>query len=197
MRLRLALALAALALAATGCGAAEERVSSPAAGALPPAAAFGADGVTVGLPPGWEPAPAPLTRTSDPREVLAVGTFPLRYRETACNHLPASALEDLGPRDALVILLERGLDPGSNWPDFPPRPEHFGPALGGRSEAAECAPGARFTDHWFGVTDRGRHFHVEVAFGPDATPATQAQAWGILDSLRVDPKARPDWRATG
>jgi hypothetical protein len=194
--MRCAVVLAA-AIALAACGTAEERVASPVAGGPPRAAAYGAHGVTVELPPGWEPARAPLTTITDPREVLAVGTFPLHHRPTGCNHLPTSALEDLGPRDALVILLERGVDPASAWTDFPPRPEHFGPALGGRSEAGECAPGATFEDHWFGFGDAGRHFHVEVAFGPEATPATRAAAWRILDSLRVDPATRPDWAATG
>lgn len=155
-------------------------------------------GIAVELPPGWQRATTSLTPgLEDPREVLPVGTFPLRYRETGCGHLPASALEDLGPRDAFVTLLERGLDPRSTWPDFPPRPAHFGPELGGPSEASACAPGARFTDHWFGFTDGGRHFHVLVAFGPDAPAAVQREAWQILDSLRIDPDIRPDWRSAG
>jgi hypothetical protein len=58
-------------------------------------------------------------------------------------------------------------------------------------------PGARFTDHWFGFTDGGRHFHVDVAFGPDAPAEVRAEAWGILDSLTVDPRVRPDWQSTG
>ncbi|MEA2291882.1 MAG: hypothetical protein QOF17_902 [Solirubrobacteraceae bacterium] len=199
--MRVAVLLLAVAVAAApalaACGARDERVASPAVTGPPPAATFAAHGVTVGLPPGWEPAPAPLTRTTDPREVLAVGTFALRYRPTGCNHLPTSALEDLGRRDALVLLMERGLAPASSWPDFPPRPARFGPELGVASEAAACAPGAHFSDRFFGIADGGRHFHVEVAFGPDASPATRAQAWAILDSLRVDPAVRPDWPASG
>jgi hypothetical protein len=41
--------------------------------------------------------------------------------------MPGSALLDMGPGDALVVVLERGADPASAWPDFPPRPAHFGP----------------------------------------------------------------------
>jgi hypothetical protein len=58
-------------------------------------------------------------------------------------------------------------------------------------------PAARFSDHWFGFTDAGRHFHVLVAFGPAASAATQTQAWQILDGLRVDPAVRPDWPSAG
>jgi len=149
------------------------------------------------LPPGWRRATVSLTPSLiDPREVLSVATFPLAYRPTRCAHVAGSALEDLGPRDAFVTLQERGLDPASTWPDFPARPAHFGPDLGGPSEASECVPGARFTDHWFGFTDAGRHFHVLVAFGPDASPEVH-QAWEILDRVRIDPTVRPDWRSTG
>jgi hypothetical protein len=157
-----------------------------------------ARGLTVELPPGWHRASVSLTpHLTDPREVLSVGTFPPRYRPTRCAHVAGSALEDLGPRGAFVTLQERGLDPGSAWTDFPPRPAHFGPTLGGPSEASACVPSARFTDHWFGFTDGGRHFHVDVAFGPGAPEEVQQQAWAILDSLRIDPRVRPDWRSTG
>jgi hypothetical protein len=157
-------------------------------------------GIAVELPPGWQRATVSLTpNLEDPRAVLSVGTFPLRYRETDCEHVPTSALEDLGPGDAFVTLEERGLDPHSTWPpDFPPRPAHFGPQLGApNADASECAPGARFTNHWFGFTDSGRHFHVLVAFGPTASATVQRQAWQILDSLKIDPRVRPDWRSSG
>ncbi len=157
-----------------------------------------ARGLAVELPPGWQAATESLTPyLSDPREVLAVATFALRHRETACAHVAGSALEDLGPRDAFVTLQERGLEPGSQWRDFPERPAHFGPELGGPSEASACLPAARFADHWFGFTDAGRHFHVDVAFGPEAPPETRREAWAVLDDLRVDPLVRPDWESAG
>jgi hypothetical protein len=155
-------------------------------------------GIVVDLPAGWQRAATSLTPgLFDPREELSVGTFPLHYRRTGCAHVPTSALEDLRPPDAFITLQERGLDAGSSWLDFPPRPDHFGPELGDTSEAVACAPGGRFTDHWFGFTDGDRHFHVLVAFGPDATAGVQNEAWGILDSLKIDPRIRPDWRSAG
>jgi hypothetical protein len=45
--------------------------------------------------------------------------------------------------------------------------------------------------------DGGRHFHVLVAFGPKAPATVQRQAWQILDSLKSDPRVRPDWRSSG
>jgi hypothetical protein len=56
-------------------------------------------------------------------------------------------------------------------------------------------PSAHFTDHWFTFSDAGRHFHVLVAFGLDAPEAVRQQAWALLDSLRVNPAVRPDWKS--
>jgi hypothetical protein len=47
------------------------------------------------------------------------------------------------------------------------------------------------------LSDADRHFHVLVAFGPDASVAVRDQAWRILDSLQIDPNMPPDWRAVG
>ena len=118
------------------------------------------------------------------------------------RHLPAALsrdpvraharqrLEALGPGDAFVTLEERGLGVPDGAADFPARPARFGPALGGPSEASACAPGARFSDHWFGFSDGGRHFHVLVAFGPQASAEVQRQAWAILDGLTWTPASR-------
>jgi hypothetical protein len=157
-----------------------------------------AHGLTAELPPGWQAASESLTpHLTDPREELAVGTYPLRYRRTGCAHMPGSALEALGPGDAFVTLEERGLGVADGAAGFPARPTRFGPELGGPSEASACAPGGHFSDHWFGFSDGGRHFHVLVAFGPQASAEVQRQAWAILDELRVDPGVAPDWQSAG
>ena len=182
-----------VALAMAGCAetAAAPRLAAPAP------VEVRQHGLTVELPPGWQAASESLTpHLTDPREELAVATVPLRYRQTRCAHVPGSALSDLGPGDAFVTLQERGLGVGEE-PAFPARPAHFGPGLGGASEASACVPGASFADHWFGFSDGGRHFHVMVAFGPQASAEVQRQAWAILDSLRVDPGVVPDWKSSG
>jgi hypothetical protein len=155
-------------------------------------------GITVDLPPEWQRSTVNLTPgLGDPREVLSVATFPLHYRQTGCSQFPSSALEALGPADALVTVQERGLDPRSAWSDFPPRPAHFGPKLGGPSEASACVPSAHFTDHWFRFTDGDRHFHVLVVFGQLAPGEVRREAWHILDGVKIDPGTRPSWKASG
>ncbi len=191
--LRAALVLVA-SLILTACGEGAAQMGGPAG---PRAQPYRAHGLTVELPAGWRPAARTLTpRLLDPREVLAVATFPLRYRPTDCAHVPGSALEDLGPGDALITVQERGVELGGPPPVFPPRPASFGPDLGGPSEASTCVHGTRFSDHRFAFAEGDRRFEVDVAFGSAATQATRLQAWGILDSLRVDRRVRPDWPAS-
>ncbi len=182
-------AVAAAALLLAGCGG-----SGSAPATSPPVATYSARGVTVRLPPGWRAAGTTLTPyLVDPREVLAVGTRPLRYRPGGCAQVAVGALAALGRTGAFLTLQERGV--GS--PAFPPRPARFGPGLGGPSEAAACVPGARFEDHWVSFAAGGRNFDAEVAFGPRAAAATRRAAWRILDGLRVDPSVRPDWPSSG
>lgn len=193
------IAVAAIVSLIAGCGEQPpvrpaDAEGSPAPGVTTPLSAHGLISM---LPAGWQSARSSLTpNLTDPREVLAVATYPLEYRETRCSHMPGSALRDLGPSDAFVTLQERGSMTNPPTKDFAPRPTHFGPRLGGPSEAAQCVPGARFSDHWFTFGDQGRRFHALVAFGPQASATTRAQAWSILDGLSVDPQARPDWRST-
>jgi hypothetical protein len=172
------LAAVAAALVLAGCNDAKHRSQ--------PRSTYARQGVTVELPSGWHSAPTSLTPNlgPDPHEVLAVASYRLRYRPHQCAQFPVSALEDLGPRGALVDLEERkaGADPS----EFPPRPAHFGPSLGGPSEATACAPGVRMFERFFGFSDHGRHFYALVAFGPAASNATKDAAWQVLDSLKVE-----------
>jgi hypothetical protein len=192
---RKALSLLVL-LALAGCGEDSERAAVGAQAAH--RVVEGERGLAVDLPAGWQRAGASLTpRLTEPREVLSVGTFPLRPGGDRCSHMAERALADIGPQDAFITLQERGYDPSSAWTEFPPRPQRFGPGLGSASEAGGCAPGARFTDHWFGFSEAGRHFHVLVAFGPEAPPPVRDQAWAVLDSLRIDPSVQPDWPSSG
>jgi hypothetical protein len=173
---RFVLTAAIAALVATGCN--HEKTSAPHS-------PYARHGVTVELPSGWQAARNDLTpNLSDPREVLAVGTYPMRYRPHDCAQVPVSALENLGPHGAFVELEERRAGGGPSS-EFPTRPPHFGPTLGGPSEATACVPGTRMSEHWFGFTDHRRHFYALVAFGPQAVESTRSEAWKVLDSLKV------------
>jgi hypothetical protein len=156
-------------------------------------------GLTVELPGGWRTTNAKLTpNLANPRQVLAVATYPLRYRPHQCAHVPVSALEDLGQKGGFIELEERAGELRFYRSEFPPRPGHFGSSLGVPSEAADCvSKTTRMSERWFGFKDHGRQFYARVAFGPAASKATRDEAWRILDSLKVDPAVRPDWRLGG
>jgi hypothetical protein len=149
-----------------------------------------ADGIRFTIPPGWRAAATSLTpHLTDPHEVLTVGTGPLPAGGR-CAQFPSAALAALRPTDALVTVQERL----GSVKSFPPRPRRFSLPAPDTSEAAACAgPNASFTSYWFGFRDRGRGFHVLVAFGASARASTRREALAILDSLRVQP-ARFDER---
>ncbi|HEU0318197.1 MAG TPA: hypothetical protein VFR49_12750, partial [Solirubrobacteraceae bacterium] len=96
-RLPAAAAATSALLVLAGCGG-----SGAAPAPRHPAATYSARGVTVALPPGWRAAAASLTpHLVDPREVLAVGTRPLRYRPGGCAQVAGGALAALGRTGAL------------------------------------------------------------------------------------------------
>jgi hypothetical protein len=185
-----------------GCG--NDRAGSQAAG-MAPAPVEAASGIyenarwgySVRIPPGWHWAERPLTALTDPVETLMVATYRPRSGSDRCGPLAFGGFE---ANQALVTVLERGLDPGSDWRDFPARPAHFAYQAGQSSEFTEClrtTEGIRLKDHWFRFTDAGRHFHVLVAIGADAPSSAEAEAYGLLDSLQFDPSVKPDWRSSG
>jgi hypothetical protein len=156
-------------------------------------------GYTVSFPATWQRAERPVTpRLTEPREILSLGTFPLRHRPTNCEAFAGSAREDLGPADAFLTILERGFDHNSEWLEFPRRPKRFGPTPE-NANVAEPACGDRpGTDvRWFNFTDAGRHFHVLLVAGADAPPEVREEAWRILNALRLDAGVEPDWPASG
>jgi hypothetical protein len=154
-------------------------------------------GLTVSLPRGWRLSSERLTpRLGDPRELLSAGTFPLRFREGPCSHLPIGALRTMGPADGFVTVLERGNDRRSRWSEFPPRPRRFAegaePMRDGDVSAC-LGGGPELVEFWLPFTDAGRHFYAMVVVGADAPDRVRAEAFAILDRLRFDPAAQPDW----
>jgi hypothetical protein len=154
-------------------------------------------GYSVRIPSGWHRAEGALTSLMDPVETLVVATYRPRSGSDRCGPL---AFGGFDANEALVTVLERGLDPESEWHDFPPRPPRFAYEAGQTSEFADClrtTDGIRLKNHWFRFTDAGRHFHVLVAIGAEAPASAEADAYGLLDSLQFDPSVKPDWRSSG
>jgi hypothetical protein len=163
-----------------------------------PTSTDAARGFTLSLPPGWQRAPESLTpRLTEPRERFSAGTFPLRYVQGGCNHVPDGALRALGPRDGFVTLLERGR--GAAGTEFEPRPHRFASiaAADRQGDTILCSPDATGRlEFWTPFRDAGRSFYALVVLGRDAPADVRDQAFAILDRLRFDPNVRPRWRAS-
>jgi hypothetical protein len=183
-------AVAALAMPLFGCGGGGERKA--------PVFQDARWGYSVRFPGTWYRAAKPVSpKLRDPREILALATFPLpRYRPTNCEAFGGSARTEMGRYDVFLTVLERGYDRDSEWLDFPPRPEHFGPTEPRPGEHG-CGDPLGATVFWRRFSDAGRHFYTLVVIGADAPESAREQAWGILDSLRFDPDRRPTWPASG
>jgi hypothetical protein len=156
-------------------------------------------GFRVSLPPGWDLADQSLSPTmTDPVEILLAASFPLEEPRGLCRMVAR-----IPPDEALVTLQERGRGALGD-PTFPPRPASFepDPELPGSSTWPYCVngddePPIPMLDYWFGFKDAGRAFHVFVGVGKEAPPELTAEAFEILDTLRLDPEVLPDWRSAG
>src|SRR4051794_26016923 len=61
----------------------------------------------VTYPRDWTRAETNLTpRLASPKEILSIGTYPLRPGGSNCAQVPVNALEDLGPADAFFTIEE-------------------------------------------------------------------------------------------
>lgn len=146
------------------------------------------------LPPGWYAARETLTPTlSGPLEVLTVTTGPAaRAGGSTCAHLPENAVEQLGPRGALITFqaggsgdvrhLPSGGRPYGGVPTLPNDPEPFG--------FGDCFANADELDlHWLALADEGASdgHYVMVALGAEASARRRAEALAIVNSFRPLP----------
>ena len=136
------------------------------------------DGYSIGYPETWYRAEESLTlKLHDPKELVSLATYELTYRDTGCDHLPGSALEDLAADDAFVSIQERVGD----VTDYPPRPEDF-------ETSAEPVGGFMCTPegvevYWMSFRDAGRGFYALLALGSQVSQATRDEAWEVLNSF--------------
>jgi hypothetical protein len=141
-------------------------------------------GFSVTYPTDWSPASEIITPTlSDPREMFALGTYPLRPGGPNCAQYPVNALEDLGPTDALIWLAERQQVSGSALA----RPADFETWM--TTVQADDSPACLstpkdFVHHYGSFTDAGREFDLYVAYGTAASPTTLTELWAILNGMR-------------
>ena len=211
MRLRRILLVVA-AMAASGCGgvetSAERSRPLPAEVADPGRRACAAGspretrrdaelGISYSYPCDWHRPPAPLTRSIDPREVLALATYPLGGRgEGGGPCVAAGAAVAAMPRSgALIWLLEYRPPRGDVWADlprerFPHRPERFElsrddlqPGLCGAGLGTSVA-----------FRDADRPFQLWLLMGDEVSDARLGEIREILDGLRFDelPAPPPD-----
>lgn len=186
--MRILLTAALLAVVATSCGA--NHIETPASVRFHDPVL----GLSGEYPGGWNRARA-LTNMADPREVLALASYPLRGGGRAGECAPKAALADL-PRDgALIWLIEYRPARGDVWADlpktrFPPKPDPFELSTA-NLETGLCQPG-----RGYGTTFRAadRPFQLLLAFGDDVTDDRIAQVEAILNSLEFEtlPAPPPD-----
>jgi hypothetical protein len=119
-----------------GCDVAPTEQIAPAAGTTTEAP----HGFTVTYPSDWTPASEILTPAlTDPREIFALGTYPLRPGGSSCTNFPMNAIEDLGPTDALIWLSERQDVSGNvSTPTRPSAFETWWKNIRGVDETAFC-----------------------------------------------------------
>jgi hypothetical protein len=147
------------------------------------------------VPAGWHATAHRFTSLVDPRERVALATFPLDddARSRGCS--PEIPLGGMPRSGALALLLEyvnpaerRRVLRGRGYQ----RPQRFPlgePPMG----SFDCfpSPPGRAGEYVFNFGDSGRAFQLLVAVGKKATPETRRVAAAALDSLRIEPCDRP------
>jgi hypothetical protein len=154
-------------------------------------------GVAATVPDGWHVGEEPLTDSIDPREVLALASYPLQDGGNGGGPCVAAqpAVAAMPADGALIWLLEYRRPRGDVWADlprsrFPPRPGTF--AL----TRADLQPGLCGAGLGLSTTfrDADRPFQLWLLFGKKVSDARLAEAAQILDGLSFDdlPAPPPD-----
>ena len=153
-------------------------------------------GVRATVPDGWHLAQEPLTNTTDPREVLALATYPLRGGGTGGGCVAARrALEAMPADGALIWLLEYRPARGDVWANlprsrFPKRPDRY------TLTRSELQPGVCGAALGLSTTfrDADRPFQLWLLVGEKASDARLAEVAQILTGLSFDelPAPPPD-----
>ena len=154
-------------------------------------------GLAATIPDGWHVGEEPLTESVDPREVLALATYPLGAGGSGDGPCVAAqrAVAAMPADGVLIWLLEYRPPRGDVWGDlprsrFPPRPDSF------VLTRADLQPG--LCGAGFGVSttfrDADRPFQLWLLFGEKVSDARLAEVAQILDAVSFDdlPVPPPD-----
>jgi hypothetical protein len=140
------------------------------------------------LPAGWYRARGNLTpHLLEPREILSVATYPLRYRRGARCHIPGCptpALNGFRAADILISIQERV--------HARPTPEDVPIHLRRQRAGLAAGPGSctRGRVGWYAFeafAEAGRSLYVLVVVGKRAAATERADLRRLLDSLRFSP----------
>jgi hypothetical protein len=133
------------------------------------------DGLSITIPSEWTFDEDP-TQPIEPENVLAFGSWGFPSGGVCA---PFAALDDLPPDGAFAWLIEYH---GTDSPeDFVPRPDHFD-LRDFRFGETSCDPTPMYQLRF---EDEGRFFQWQVAFGPQASDAREAETVQALDSLEA------------
>jgi hypothetical protein len=151
-------------------------------------------GFSLTLPPGWHRARRSLTpHLIEPREILTVGSYRLRYkRRSRClvPGCPLPALDGFRRGDVLISIQERrhvrrpveaGFAPRRRPLALEPMRLRYPPSARWR-----CARRVLGRTSWTPFTDNGRAFYAFIAVGRAAKPATRRDARRVIESLAFD-----------
>ena len=142
-------------------------------------------GYSVTLPAGWHRARRNLTpQLTEPREILSVATYPLRYKRRArcgIGGCPTPALNGFRATDILVSIQERmHARPASADVAIDLEPTPAGPWLGPRS-----CPRDRVAWYAFeAFAQAGRNLYVLAVVGKRAPARAREELKQLLESLR-------------
>ena len=144
-------------------------------------------GLSARYPAGWYRARA-LTNLINPREVLALATYPLQGGAKAGECAPDTARAEMPPDGVFIWLLEYRPQRGEVWLDlprdrFPSKPSRFEIPRGKLAENVSCFAGPGYSTT-FRAADRP--FQLLVAFGGRPSEERLAEVENILTSLRFE-----------
>jgi hypothetical protein len=190
MRPRALCGVLAATVLATGCGA--TATVGPESGSRAGTSRMVEDagrGYSVVLPEGWYRARRNLTpQLMDPREILSIATYPLRYqRRTRCRipGCPTPALNGFRAPDILLSIQERlRARPAAKAIPIDLNPHELGP--GARQHSCTRGRVAWYAFENFAAA--GRTFYVFAVVGERAPAKARQQLDRMLDSLRFTPQ---------